>query len=105
MNSWFNRLKEYLDRQRNFQISVIALLVLYATLLTQGINRPFIGLHDDNAGVFGMAAINWVQYGPAELGFSQMMGVWKSAFVPAAGRVKPGANVQFKIHHKCSQLC
>ncbi len=87
MNSWFNRLREYLGKQRNFQIAVIALVVLYATLLAQGINRPFFGLHDDNAGVFGMAAINWVQYGPAELGFSQMMGVWESVFFPAASRV------------------
>lgn len=72
---------EFLSRARRWggeHSALFLLIALYASVLSLGITEPFWGINDDNAGLFGTTAKNWLAHGPVALNFGQRLadGTW-----------------------------
>jgi dolichol-phosphate mannosyltransferase len=50
-------------------VSLFAILALYVGLSLQNIHTPFIHVSEDNNGIYGLSALNWVKFGPWTMKF------------------------------------
>ncbi len=69
--SWQEKLNNYLTPKRQ-RFILIGLLIVYALMLTYKINEPLTRRYDEFNFSYGVAARNWLTYGPIQLKFAMM---------------------------------
>src|SRR3989338_3417056 len=68
MRSLAQKFNFYFSEKRRY-VPLVALFILYASLLSMDINRPFIGPNEDNNAMYSMVAENWARYGAIKMRF------------------------------------